>query len=271
MDGTLLNGQNQLTNELKQYLQSLKSLGYQLVIATGRTFAEVKPFMEQPLFHRYICSNGMTIHNEQFDRIHYLTIQPLVLTDVLAEAAKLGIYYELRQDEGPGRVYPQDLHYMRALLQMEQGSTSLHEWHARQSAIEHLAPLHDAHVQEAVKVYFFHPNEHVLRNWRNVLEQLVKDEAISVESSSINSCEIVHQEASKGLAIETLIEQGFTEKETIICFGDSFNDVSMFKVAAYKVAMKNANDVVKQLADDVTEYTNDENGVYHWLKEHIKE
>ncbi|ANB60107.1 haloacid dehalogenase-like hydrolase family protein [Anoxybacillus amylolyticus] len=42
--------------------------------------------------------------------------------------------------------------------------------------------------------------------------------------------------------------------------GDSLNDLSMFAVAGYRVAMGNAAEEVKQQADVIT-VTNDEDGV----------
>ena len=271
MDGTLLNAHNELDDSLKQLLLELKKSGYQLVVATGRTFGEVKPFMKVDEFDRYICSNGMTIHNAQFERIYHQTLPPIMLPKLVIEAAKQGIYYELRQDEGPGRVAKQHLPMLLQMLQGEQGSVSTHEWQARKSIVQELEPLEDEHFQQAVKIYFFHPQKEVIQKWRYTLQQIISDEPISIESSSEYSCEIVHFDATKGKGIERLIADGFTSNEEVICFGDSYNDLSMFQIAAYCVAMKNANDEVKQKANEVTRNTNAENGIYNWLKQQIKE
>lgn len=47
----------------------------------------------------------------------------------------------------------------------------------------------------------------------------------------------------------------------VIGFGDSSNDISMLKVVGKAVAMGNANDDVKAVADEVT-LTNDNDGIH---------
>jgi hydroxymethylpyrimidine pyrophosphatase-like HAD family hydrolase len=53
----------------------------------------------------------------------------------------------------------------------------------------------------------------------------------------------------------------------VVAFGDGDNDVEFLQLAGYAVAMKNGRDVVKQVAQHVTHYTNDEDGVIRTLHE----
>ena len=59
------------------------------------------------------------------------------------------------------------------------------------------------------------------------------------------------------------------EKNNIISFGDSMNDVPMFEKSGYKIAMKNAKQELKNIADYITEFSNNENGVIEFLKKHL--
>ena len=45
-------------------------------------------------------------------------------------------------------------------------------------------------------------------------------------------------------------------------FGDSNNDISMFKAAGHGIAMGNACDELKEIAEYVTDSVNDD-GIYH--------
>lgn len=54
-----------------------------------------------------------------------------------------------------------------------------------------------------------------------------------------------------------------------LAIGHSENDLKMLEFVSYTVAMKNAPDHVKVAADDVTEFTCDEDGVYHFLKSNV--
>lgn len=69
---------------------------------------------------------------------------------------------------------------------------------------------------------------------------------------------------SKAKGVVELLDYLNIPLERCITIGDSFNDVSMCEVAGYCVAMGNAVDKLKILADEVTK-TNDENGVAEFL------
>ena len=59
------------------------------------------------------------------------------------------------------------------------------------------------------------------------------------------------------------------QKSNSICFGDSGNDISMFESSGIKVAMKNATEDIKNIADYITEHSNNENGVIEFLKKYL--
>ena len=72
--------------------------------------------------------------------------------------------------------------------------------------------------------------------------------------------------ASKGKAIKKICKLINIKKSEIICFGDSKNDIEMFENCGIKVAMKNAIKELKEKADFVTEFTNNDDGVAKFLK-----
>ena len=71
---------------------------------------------------------------------------------------------------------------------------------------------------------------------------------------------------TKQLGIDKILEHFGLPLETSMSFGDAGNDIPMIKHAAIGVAMGNASDQVKELADYVTD-TVDDDGVYKALKE----
>lgn len=74
----------------------------------------------------------------------------------------------------------------------------------------------------------------------------------------------INKAASLGRLLKTL---DVTPAEMIAC-GDGFNDIEMIKYAGLGVAMGNAVDEVKAVADYVTK-SNDENGIAHVIKTFI--
>ena len=74
----------------------------------------------------------------------------------------------------------------------------------------------------------------------------------------------------KAKALDTvLIPMGY-KKEEMIAFGDGHNDASMIKYAGIGVAMANAVEDLKQIADEVT-LSYEEDGIAHTLSKYIKE
>ena len=66
-------------------------------------------------------------------------------------------------------------------------------------------------------------------------------------------------EACKILGIDT---------DDILIFGDEMNDVTMFEIGGTRVAMGNAVDYIKEIADHIT-LSNDEDGIAAYLEEYL--
>ena len=52
-----------------------------------------------------------------------------------------------------------------------------------------------------------------------------------------------------------------------MAFGDEYNDVEMLEFAGCGVAMKNGSEQAKKVANDITEFTNDEDGLAIYLEQ----
>ncbi|MDQ7060087.1 MAG: HAD-IIB family hydrolase [Sulfurimonas sp.] len=77
---------------------------------------------------------------------------------------------------------------------------------------------------------------------------------------------ILHPDADKSHGIKTVSEYLGFDLEKLTVFGDNFNDIGMFKLAGTSVAMANAQPEVKDMADIVLEYNNNEDGVAKYLE-----
>jgi Cof subfamily protein (haloacid dehalogenase superfamily) len=80
-------------------------------------------------------------------------------------------------------------------------------------------------------------------------------------------CEIMPKKATKGNAILTLKEKLKCDK--IITFGDSINDIPMFKISDESYAVENAVIELKKYASGII-MSNEKDGVAHWLEENYK-
>ena len=77
--------------------------------------------------------------------------------------------------------------------------------------------------------------------------------------------------ADKWVAITNYLKSKNIELSDVVSFGDEFNDKSMIKNSGVGFAMKNGIDELKSLTNNITEFTNNEDGVYFELKKLFKD
>lgn len=77
---------------------------------------------------------------------------------------------------------------------------------------------------------------------------------------------LLHSEGDKAHAMQKVMEYLGRGHEEITVFGDSVNDIGMFKLAGTSVAVSNALDEVKSIADVILPHSNDEDAVARYLK-----
>lgn len=91
---------------------------------------------------------------------------------------------------------------------------------------------------------------------------------LAVSSSISNNIEVNAGAANKGAALRFLCEHLQLEREESVAFGDGTNDLTMLREAGIGVAMGNAEQEVRDAADQVTK-TNEEDGVADWIERRL--
>ena len=92
-------------------------------------------------------------------------------------------------------------------------------------------------------------------------------EGTEITSSEASRIEFSAQGIRKIGSLEMLLNRLNIKAEEIAAIGNGENDMDMIRYAGVGIAMANAPDTVKEEADLVTEFTNDEDGVGYVLKE----
>jgi Cof subfamily protein (haloacid dehalogenase superfamily) len=96
-------------------------------------------------------------------------------------------------------------------------------------------------------------------------------EGISSYSSAANLYEFSHKLRNKGTGLQYAAEHFHVPMENVWAFGDATNDLAMIEAAGHGICMANGYETVKQKADDVTRYTNDEDGLARYVQAHMLE
>ena len=78
--------------------------------------------------------------------------------------------------------------------------------------------------------------------------------------------EVLNPEVNKGNGLAKMCQQLQIPLEECVSFGDGLNDVEFLQKSGLGFALKNARDMAKKVADEVIEYTNDEQGVRRTLE-----
>ena len=137
---------------------------------------------------------------------------------------------------------------------------SLHQQHGIESLLFHLNTILENHGKvipsleslcemavEKCNLPYIPPHLH------KKAEELLKTIPVSAVWSSKTSMEITHPQAQKGIALDVLCQLLDIPVENTLALGDSGNDESMLKRAGLGIAMGNAPDFIKQIADGVSE------------------
>ena len=83
--------------------------------------------------------------------------------------------------------------------------------------------------------------------------------------------EVLHGDVSKGAGLVQLCASLGVPATEVVAFGDGDNDIEFLQEAGLGLAMANARQVLKDVADGVTERSNDQDGVAHELERLVAE
>lgn len=268
MDGTILNHTNEVSMDTKEIIDELRSAGVFVFIATGRSADELAEMLPEGFaVDGIITANGMAGYIGEEVVFEHALPMDLVET-VLTKAREREIYYELFPHREPRLVLEQDKAFIEAAVRdPKPDSVQINEWISRQKAIEEEIEWTDeitgAHFS---KFYFFARTRDEINDWKIELKMLQKNMEFSMTPSSPHNAEVMVAGVSKASGIAQMLERfGLTGCETL-AIGDSDNDIKMFEYVTHAVAMRNAAEHIQELVDEVTEFSCDENGVYHYLK-----
>lgn len=262
MDHTLLNDKGELSKENRASLCRAAEKGYHIVIATGRGYSAFpKGILELPEIQYVITSNGACIvdlHSKETIYTNLLTRK--AVEDALPWIEDPEVMKEVFFEHG---IYA-DKHCMADLLRY--GITSEK---SKKYILETRNPVDDtvalikehAEILENINLIFGDVDKR-MRYW----EELKQNKGLKVVSSMPFNIELGGKTTSKATALEALAAKFDLGHENIMSFGDSSNDAEMLAASQIGVAMGNAVDELKEIADYIAD-TNVRDGVAMALKE----
>lgn len=250
IDGTLTNSQKEISPTTKAGLINIMERGHRIILASGRPTPGMRRYEEELELEKYggylLSFNGARIVECQSGEIVYQRTLPLTL---------LPGFYGFAKRNGCGLV---------TYLGDEVISAFEPDEYIELEARINNMPVRQ--VKNFLSFVDFDINKCLMTAGPDkaaVLEKELQEKyggVASIYRSEPFFIEIMPKNVDKASSLDKMLETIGMTRENVICCGDGFNDVSMIKYAGIGVAMGNAQQAVKEVADYITS-TNDEDGL----------
>lgn len=249
MDDTLLTDDHIISEATKTALMLAQEKGIKVVLASGRpTYAMLDAAKELRLaeYGSFILSfNGAKITNCQTnEELFSSTLSPETVHQLFDLSQRENIWIHTYMND---EIITQE---NNPFTEIEGKLTGL--------PIKTVADFKQTVSTPVVKVLMVKEETYLKEVEARLQKELAND--LSVMRSKPYFLEFTELGVTKGTSLAILIEKLGISREEVIAIGDSYNDVAMIEFAGLGVAMGNAPDDVKQLADYVTD-TNNNDGI----------
>lgn len=263
LDGTLLNNQSQVSQENIAAISQLVDKGAYFVPSSGRTLSEIPAeIRENPAIRYIIHSNGAVVLDKQTGQ-RILTCIPNALGREILDAltaceCHITMRYNGNSIVDAAHQNTQDFAYYNVI--------EAHIDCVSNYAIQSEDFLKYAYDADQVEVFsaFFHSYEDKMA-CRKRLEKIGK---LRVVEASEYNLEIMNIDAGKGNALHSLADMLGVDYADTISIGDSDNDSSITQAAGLGLAVSNACDSLKAVADQII-CSNEEHAIAYVLSHYF--
>ncbi|WP_172199480.1 Cof-type HAD-IIB family hydrolase [Saccharibacillus qingshengii] len=233
MDGTLLNDDHQVSEETAKWIRRAIKEGFHVCLSTGRAAMHALPYaVELGLETPMVTVNGSEVWKAPH-QLHYRALMDVEsVRNMHALAEEFGVWFWAYTTE---RLYNRD------------------QW---------TDTLED---KEWLKFGYNTSDREVLHR---ILMRLQDMGGLQITNSSMENLEINPEGISKASGIAQVCELLDITMEQVIAVGDSMNDIAVIEAVGLGVAMGNAQDAVKQMADIVVA-SNNEDGIVQVIREYL--
>ena len=251
MDGTLVNDEKKIDENIYELLPRLKEMGTKFVVASGRQYPSLYNDFKEHTEDVVICSengafivdNGKELHASCMTKEQVKMSLDAAFAVEGMEPVVCAKYVTYTRDEG-----------VKEFLESP-------KFNYKMAVAEDLYEIDD----DIIKISMLVMNgEDTVAMFRKVRAEL--DESLNLVTSGEGCMDTGIYGVNKGAAVEVLQKMwGITPAETMV-IGDQYNDVDMFDKADYSFAMAGAMEGVKKKARFIAG-SNNEGGVVKAIRE----
>lgn len=260
MDGTLLREDKSISDRTKKAIQNAKDKGTTVVIATGRPIEGVSKTLTE--LNMYTDSDYVLSYNGAL-------VQKTKNKEVISKVSLKG----------------EDYHYLKKIS--DELGVNIHAFSEKKGLV---TPKNSKYTEVEASINNIDINVQDINETKSddviikimmidepeilgpAIEKLPKEiyEKYTVVRSTPYFLEFLNKNANKGLGVELLAKHLGIKQEEIITLGDADNDLHMIEYAGLGIAMGNAFDSVKKIANYITD-TNENDGVAKAIEKFVLE
>lgn len=247
IDGTLVDEQKNVSEETLNAIKNAQANGIEIIICTGRQRVEAREFKEMCGLSRYIiCTNGSEIYDcENQESLFRSIIDSEECKELYEFAMEHDMLVKLNFGYSRAITNKKYLRSNEILLEEE-----IDEFLSKNEITQISLCSTDKEISGLAKDFINNSNR--IKNINEFIWEVNGEIFYCLHCTNPN--------ASKGNAMAGLCKYLGIDANNVVAIGDDMNDISMLKMAGLGVAMGNAGDDVKKVADMVAE-TNEESGV----------
>lgn len=257
IDGTLFNAHEDIMPLTRQMLMKAHQQGITLILASGRSVHGLKSLVSRldfPLENTMLIGyNGASLidastHEILFQSIIRQDLATSILNSTRNHPVTVMIPVDdelwVEDDQHPLVIYEAQTENLKLRLDKDLSKLKLNP----------------------IKIMITSDKE----NLKNFFDQLPEDlhhQAIFARSGDVY-LDVTNLGCDKGSALQRYCELKGISRNEVIAFGDNYNDLSMIEYAGTGIAMGNAVEDLKKVANEVT-LTNNEDGIGVWLQKYL--
>ncbi len=263
LDDTLFNTKKEITPETFNALEKAASMGIEIVPATGRFWYAVPESIKSMKFVRYIITlNGGEIfdvkESKSLARFELSVGLTIALAKTFEEYFPEAIYDCVMDGKG----------FMNQKCFDKIPEHMINEWQTKlvrdfRTPVDDLPKLIAEKNTGGQKMQIYTLDKELRENLLKALP-IVFPKALFT-SAIKNNIEINALSANKGNGLKFIAQHLNIPLENTLAFGDGLNDIDLIKTAGTGIAMENACEELKNVADYITLSCND-NGVAEGIK-----
>lgn len=274
LDGTLLNSNGIVTEETKETLQNLINKNVEIVLASGRMIDSTKTIAKEIGCKKYfIAGNGAIVYDIENDEIIYENfLKKEKVLDVIKICEENSIYYNIYTDK---QILATSLKY-NVLYYNKENANREEKDRSKINIVSNMYEyVQNLENEKFLKITICDEDKLIFNSIIRMIKQIKEIDVLDVEHMSrklisqgteqvevsYSYTEVSAQNVDKWEAIKYILGQKQLSEENVIAIGDNINDIKMIRNSGLGIAMKHSSPVVTELANIITEESNNSDGV----------